>query len=68
MTFTQRSFINIDQSALLAAEAYLPWNSIGSLSDANLKVLRLNSLFVAFLDRFGPLQTNNRREANSLTG
>jgi hypothetical protein len=44
MTFTQRSFRNIDQPALLAEVAYLPLDSIGRLSDANLKVLRLNSL------------------------
>jgi hypothetical protein len=31
-----------------------------------LKVLRLNSLLVALLDRFAPLRTYNRREANSL--
>jgi hypothetical protein len=67
MTFTQRSFRNIDQSALLAAAAYLPWDSIGSLLDANMMVLRLNSLLFAFLDRFAPLRTFNRREANSLT-
>jgi hypothetical protein len=67
MTFTQRSFRNIEQFALLAAVDYLPWDSIGSLPDANLKVIRLNSLLVAVLDRFAPLQTYNRREANSLT-
>jgi hypothetical protein len=61
MTFTQRSFRNIDQTALLAAAAYLPWDPIGSLPDANLKVLRLNSLLVVFLDRFAPLRTYNRR-------
>jgi hypothetical protein len=66
MTFTQRSFTNIDQSALLAATAYLTWDSIGSLPDADLKVLRLNSLLIALLDRFAPLRTYNRREANSL--
>jgi hypothetical protein len=47
MTFTQRSFRNIDQFALLVAVDYLPWDSIGSLPDANLKVIRLNSLLVA---------------------
>jgi hypothetical protein len=67
MTFTQRSFRIIDQSALLAAAAYLPWDSIGSLPNADLKVLRLNSLLVALLDHFAPLRTYNRREANSLT-
>jgi hypothetical protein len=50
MKFTQRSFRNIDKSALLASVAYLPWDSIGSLPDANLKVLLLNSLLVALLD------------------
>jgi hypothetical protein len=53
MTFTRRSFRNMDPSALLAAAAYLPWDSIGSFFDANLKLLRLNSLMVALLDRFG---------------
>jgi hypothetical protein len=67
MKSTQRSFRNIDQFALLAAVDYLPWDSIGSLPDAHLKVIRLNSLLVAVLDRFAPLQTYNRREANSLT-
>jgi hypothetical protein len=62
-----RSFKNIDQSALLAAAAYLLWDSIGSLPDANLKVLRLNSFLVALLDRFALLRTYNRREANSMT-
>jgi hypothetical protein len=32
-----------------------------------MKILRLNSLLVAFLDRFAPLRTYNCREANSLT-
>jgi hypothetical protein len=67
MAFFQRSFRNIDQSALLTAAAYLTWDSIGSLPDANLKFLRLYSLLVDFLDRFAPLRTNNRREADSLT-
>jgi hypothetical protein len=56
MTFTQRSFRNIDQSALLAAAANLHWDSLGS--DANLKVHRLNSLLVALLDRFVDLQSS----------
>jgi hypothetical protein len=61
MTFTQESFRNIDQSsALLAAVGYLSWDSIGSLLDANLKVLRLNPLLVTLLDRFAPLRTYNR--------
>jgi hypothetical protein len=61
MTLTQRTFRNIDQSALLAAVAYLPWDSLGNLSDANLKVFRLNLLFTT------DLRTYNRHEANSLT-
>jgi hypothetical protein len=61
MTFTQRSFRNIDQSALLAAAAHLPWDSIGSLLDAYLKVL-----FVALFDLFAPLRSYNRREDLSL--
>jgi hypothetical protein len=59
--------MHIDQSAHLAAAAYLPWDSIGSLPDPNLKILRLKSLLVALLDRFAPLRTYNRCEANSLT-
>jgi hypothetical protein len=54
MTFTQRSFRIIDQSALVAATAYLTWDSIGTLLDADLNFLRLNSLLVALLDRFAP--------------
>jgi hypothetical protein len=45
----------------------IDWDSIGSLPDANLKVLCLNSLLVALFDRFAPLWTYNRLEANSLT-
>jgi hypothetical protein len=63
MTLTQRLFRNIDQTALVAAAAYLPWDSM----NANLKVFRLNSLLVDLLDRFAPLWTYNRREADSLT-
>jgi hypothetical protein len=47
MKFTQRSFRNIDQFALLAAVDYLSWDSIDSLPDAYLNFLRLNSLLVA---------------------
>jgi hypothetical protein len=39
----------------------LPWDSIGSLPDANLKVFRLDSLLVALFNRFAPLRTYNRR-------
>jgi hypothetical protein len=66
MTFTRRSFRSIDHAALIAAVAYLPWDSIGSLPDANMRVLRLYSLLVALLARFVPLRTYNHREANSL--
>jgi hypothetical protein len=66
MTFTRRSFRNIDHATLIVAVAYLPWDSIGSLPDANVRVLRLYSLLVALLARFVPLRTYNHREANSL--
>jgi hypothetical protein len=65
-SFEISHLIHIDQSALVPAAAYLPWDSIGSLTDANMKVLRLNFVLVALLDRFAPLRTYNRREANSL--
>jgi hypothetical protein len=66
MTYTRRSFGNIDRSTLLSMAACWPWDSIYNLADANLKVLRLNSFLVALLDQFAPFWTYARRVANSL--